>query len=316
MNYIEIAKDVDQNILMNIIGISDSNLLCLEKLYNFEIIYRDGVFKCFTDNQSKVDKLARHLDILIDLSNDKIIDHSIINYTFEKIMELNEENLEKLDQIYGYTNQGRAIKPKTLGQKYLLEAIDNNTITFVNGPAGTGKTYLSVLMAVNALKNNDIKRIVLTRPAVEAGENLGFLPGDLKEKVDPYLTPLYDCLYDFLGVNKTEQLIESEVIEIAPLAYMRGRTLDNAFIILDEAQNTTSGQMKMFLTRLGYNSKMVIVGDSSQVDIELKHTKSALKEAMKLLEGIDDIANVCLNLNDVVRNHLVLEIIKRYEGRV
>lgn len=208
--------------------------------------------------------------------------------------------------------KGKSIRVKTLGQKAYISAIKSNDLVFGIGPAGTGKTYLAVVMAVNALKKGEVKRIILTRPAVEAGESLGFLPGDLKEKVDPYLRPLYDALHDVLGAEHTLRLIERETIEIAPLAYMRGRTLDDAFVILDEAQNTTAAQMKMFLTRLGFGSKMVITGDITQIDLP-KGVTSGLYVAEKLLVDVNGISFVHLKQSDVVRHPLVQKIIEAYE---
>ena len=212
------------------------------------------------------------------------------------------------------TASGKMIYPKTMGQKDYYFALKNNDVVFGVGPAGTGKTYLAVVFAVDALKNNIVKKIVLTRPAVEAGENLGFLPGDLKEKVDPYLRPLYDALHDMLGVEQTERLIEKGVIEIAPLAYMRGRTLEDAYVILDEAQNTTDNQMKMFLTRLGFNSKMIITGDITQIDLP-RGVESGLIKALKILKGVKGISFIHLTAMDVVRHPVVQRIIERYEGK-
>ncbi|HWO97972.1 MAG TPA: PhoH family protein [Bacillus sp. (in: firmicutes)] len=224
--------------------------------------------------------------------------------------------LEFFDDVYNEeiakNVKGKSIRIKTLGQKQYVSAIRTKDLIFGIGPAGTGKTYLAVVMAVNALKNGNIKRIILTRPAVEAGESLGFLPGDLKEKVDPYLRPLYDALHDILGTEHTQRLIERGVIEIAPLAYMRGRTLDDAFVILDEAQNTTPAQMKMFLTRLGFGSKMVITGDISQVDLP-KGVKSGLAVTQGILKEVNGIAFVYLEQSDVVRHPLVGRIIEAYE---
>ena len=211
------------------------------------------------------------------------------------------------------TSRGKPVKPKTLGQKRYVEAIKNNTITIGVGPAGTGKTYLAVAQAVNAFRAKQVNRIILTRPAVEAGEKLGFLPGDLQQKVDPYLRPLYDALFDMLGAENFQKCQERGDIEVAPLAYMRGRTLDDSFIILDEAQNTTGEQMKMFLTRLGFNSKAVVTGDVTQIDLP-DGKRSGLKEAVKVLKGIDDIATIQLTGKDVVRHRLVQEIIKAYEN--
>lgn len=209
------------------------------------------------------------------------------------------------------TSKGRPVKPKTIGQKRYCDAIKNNTITIGVGPAGTGKTYLAVALAVTAFRAHEVNRIILTRPAVEAGEKLGFLPGDLQSKVDPYLRPLYDALFDMLGAETYQRYVERGNIEVAPLAYMRGRTLDDSFIILDEAQNTTGEQMKMFLTRLGFNSKMVITGDITQIDLP-SGSRSGLKECMKVLKNINDIAQVMFTEKDVVRHRLVQDIIKAY----
>lgn len=211
------------------------------------------------------------------------------------------------------TISGRALKPKTLGQKYYIDSIRNNTVVFGVGPAGTGKTYLAMAMAITAFKNGDVNRIILTRPAIEAGENLGFLPGDLQDKVDPYLRPLYDALYEIMGADNYIKNMEKGAIEVAPLAYMRGRTLDNSFIVLDEAQNTTPEQMKMFLTRLGYGSKAVITGDVTQIDLP-KGKKSGLIEAVKILDNIEGVKICTLTNKDVVRHPLVQKIISAYEA--
>ena len=237
---------------------------------------------------------------------------------FYKVEENEYDNdTDQLSELYhikiARTYNGKLIYPKTLGQKSYYYALKNNDVVFGIGPAGTGKTYLAVVFAVAALKNNEVKKIILTRPAVEAGENLGFLPGDLKEKVDPYLRPLYDALYDMLGVEQTEKLMEKGVIEIAPLAYMRGRTLEDAYVILDEAQNTTDNQMKMFLTRLGFRSKMIITGDISQIDLP-RNTTSGLIRALDILEGVKGISFIHLSAMDVVRHPVVQRIIERYDG--
>ncbi|MFV0392811.1 MAG: PhoH family protein [Coprobacillaceae bacterium] len=229
-----------------------------------------------------------------------------------------KDNLDTMEELYSIkiakTMSGKLIYPKTMGQKIYYNALKNRDVVFGIGPAGTGKTYLAVVFAVAALKNNIVKKIVLTRPAVEAGENLGFLPGDLKEKVDPYLRPLYDALHDMLGVEQTERMIEKGVIEIAPLAYMRGRTLEDAYVILDEAQNTTDNQMKMFLTRLGFNSKMIITGDITQIDLP-RGVTSGLQRAMQILQEVKGIQFVHLTAMDVVRHPVVQRIIERYEGK-
>ena len=224
--------------------------------------------------------------------------------------------LDEMDSLFDIhiarTSHGKIIYPKTMGQLEYYHALKDHDVVFAIGPAGTGKTYLSVVFAVKALKNHEVQKIILTRPAVEAGENLGFLPGDLKEKIDPYLRPLYDALYDMLGAENTEKLIEKGIIEIAPLAYMRGRTLEDAYVILDEAQNTTDNQMKMFLTRLGFNSKMCITGDITQIDLP-KQTTNGLKHAMKILEGVKGISFVYLTALDVVRHPVVARIIEKYD---
>jgi phosphate starvation-inducible PhoH-like protein len=229
---------------------------------------------------------------------------------------VNEGSEDKLCEMTGdcvcITAKGKPIKPKTLGQKKYIECIKNNTITLGAGPAGTGKTYLAVAMAVNAFRAKEINRIILTRPAVEAGEKLGFLPGDLQQKVDPYLRPLYDALFDMLGAESFQRYQERGSIEVAPLAYMRGRTLDDSFVILDEAQNTTPEQMKMFLTRLGFNSKMVVTGDVTQIDLP-DGKRSGLIEATKILKNVDDVKIVHFSEKDVVRHKLVQDIIKAYE---
>ena len=231
-------------------------------------------------------------------------------------MQSEDNEFEQVEKIFDdyicLTVSGRPVKPKTLGQKKYIDLIRDNTIVFGIGPAGTGKTYLAMAMAITAFKNNEVNRIILTRPAIEAGEKLGFLPGDLQQKVDPYLRPLYDALYEIMGAEKFMQNMEKGLIEVAPLAYMRGRTLDNAFIVLDEAQNTTPEQMKMFLTRIGYGSKAVITGDLTQIDLG-EGKKSGLIEASKILSSIDDIGIINLTNRDVVRHPLVQKIINAYE---
>ena len=241
------------------------------------------------------------------------LDQQKINYIADLSNEgisYKQENLEK--GIICFTHDGKPLRPKTLGQKIYVESIRNHDIVFGIGPAGTGKTYIAVAMAVKAFRAQEVNRIVLTRPAVEAGEKLGFLPGDLQNKVDPYLRPLYDGLFDLLGAETFQKLVEKQAIEVAPLAYMRGRTLDDAFIILDEAQNTTPEQMKMFLTRMGVGSKVVVTGDVTQVDLPEK-TRSGLVDALHILKGIDGIAQVYLTEKDVVRHRLVQQIVKAYE---
>ncbi len=241
------------------------------------------------------------------------VDRTRIRYAIGLAAEGNADRIgEIMRDVIAITSRGRQVKCKTLGQKTYVDAIKKNTCTFAVGPAGTGKTYLAIAMAVVAMKNKEIERIILTRPAVEAGEKLGFLPGDLAQKVDPYLRPLYDALHDMLGVEAYQRLVERGAIEVAPLAYMRGRTLNDAFIILDEAQNTTSEQMKMFLTRMGMGSKMVITGDVTQIDLPAGK-RSGLVEALEVLKGVDDIGIARLTHRDVVRHELVQAIVKAYE---
>ena len=241
------------------------------------------------------------------------IDRSRIRYAIELASEGNVDRIgEIMHGVIAITYRGKQVKCKTLGQKQYVDAIKKNTATFAIGPAGTGKTYLAIAMAVVALKNKDVERIILTRPAVEAGEKLGFLPGDLQQKVDPYLRPLYDALYDMMGMEGYQRLVERGAIEVAPLAYMRGRTLNDAFIILDEAQNTTSEQMKMFLTRMGMGSKMVITGDVTQIDLP-GGKRSGLVEASDVLKNVPDIAVCTLTHRDVVRHELVQAIVRAYD---
>ncbi len=241
------------------------------------------------------------------------VDRTRIRYAIGLAEEGNADRIgEIMRDVIAITSRGRQVKCKTLGQKAYVDAIKSNTCTFAVGPAGTGKTYLAIAMAVVAMKNKEIERIVLTRPAVEAGEKLGFLPGDLAQKVDPYLRPLYDALHDMLGVEAYQRLVERGAIEVAPLAYMRGRTLNDSFIILDEAQNTTCEQMKMFLTRMGMGSKMVITGDVTQIDLPVGK-KSGLVEAIEVLKGVPDIGIARLSHRDVVRHELVQAIVKAYE---
>ncbi len=241
------------------------------------------------------------------------IDRSRIRYAVELAKEGNAEMIDSIMQdVVAVTHRGKQIRCKTLGQKAYVKAMKENTVVFSTGPAGTGKTYLAMAMAVAAFKNKEIERIVLTRPAVEAGEKLGFLPGDLQNKVDPYLRPLYDALYDLMGVEAYQKMLERGAVEVAPLAYMRGRTLNDSFIILDEAQNTTSEQMKMFLTRFGFGSRVVITGDTTQVDLP-QGKRSGLIEAVDVLGGVEDIGIIQLTARDIVRHELVQQIVKAYD---
>ena len=296
------------------IGHQEENIKILEDTFQTEMIVR-GDEIVLNDEDDKRKQIKEVLDALLKLvKQGKTISKRDVMYTL-KLSETH--NLKAIDELYqikiARTMSGKLIYPKTLGQKEYYYALKNNDVVFGIGPAGTGKTYLAVIFAVQALKNNEVQKIVLTRPAVEAGENLGFLPGDLKEKVDPYLRPLYDALYDMLGQEQTERLIDKGTIEIAPLAYMRGRTLEDAYVILDEAQNTTDAQMKMFLTRLGFNSKMIITGDITQIDLP-RGTMSGLRRALHILKNVSGIRFIYLSALDVVRHPVVQRIIERYEN--
>lgn len=306
-------EDCTSQQAQELLGFQDKNLKILAKLFSAKIVFRSEEFILECENEEIAEQLKQCILSLYDLvcANYKINERDAI-YAANQIKKGKNANLVALyDSVVSKTATGRMIFPKTFGQKEFADAMKKKDIVFAQGPAGTGKTYLAVVYAVECLKRGDVKRIILTRPAVEAGESLGFLPGDLKEKVDPYLRPLYDALNDMLSNETVEKYIEKGVIEIAPLAYMRGRTLDDSFIILDEAQNTTSMQMKMFLTRLGFHSKMVITGDITQIDLG-NGKKSGLIESLQLLKGIDEIAMIELQHDDVVRNPLVSKIIERY----
>ena len=298
---------------IELFGSIDENIRIIENEYNVSIINRDSQIKVSGDIE-KVDAAVKTINTLITMSNrGESINEQSIRYVISLVAEGNEDKINTLaNDVICITSKGRPIKAKTLGQTNYIEAIKNNTIVFGIGPAGTGKTYLSVAMAVKAFRDHEVNKIILTRPAVEAGEKLGFLPGDLQNKVDPYLRPLYDALFDMLGADNFSRYMERGNIEVAPLAYMRGRTLDDSFIILDESQNTTPEQMKMFLTRLGNNSKAVITGDITQIDIP-DPNRSGVVEAIKILKKVDDIKIVYFNEKDVVRHRLVQMIIKAYE---
>ena len=306
------AYNIEQ--LVNLSGVKDENLEVLEDHFQVEISLR-GDEMSIVGSQQQIEKTKKVIYSLLKLIVSGVsISRRDVIYA-QKLVE--KDKLDQLSELYhikiARTYNGKLIYPKTLGQKSYYYALKNNDVVFGIGPAGTGKTYLAVVFAVAALKNNEVKKIILTRPAVEAGENLGFLPGDLKEKVDPYLRPLYDALYDMLGVEQTEKLMEKGVIEIAPLAYMRGRTLEDAYVILDEAQNTTDNQMIMFLTRLGFRSKMIVTGDISQIDLP-RNTTSGLIRALDILEGVKGISFIHLSAMDVVRHPVVQRIIERYDG--
>ncbi len=307
---IEVSEGVD---MASLFGSFDDNLRLLEKALGVTVSARENALKV-SGEEDNVDKAGEVINALMKiLAGGGEIDEQKILYAITMVQENGGFDASALgDGCVAISARGSAVKAKTLGQKRYAEAIAENTIVFGIGPAGTGKTYLAVARAVTALRGKEVSRIILTRPAVEAGEKLGFLPGDLQNKVDPYLRPLYDGMYEMLGPEVFSRYQEKGMIEVAPLAYMRGRTLDNAFIILDEAQNTTPEQMKMFLTRIGFGSKAVVTGDVTQVDLP-DGKKSGLREAQRILKGIDDISFCMLTEKDVVRHPLVQKIIKAYE---
>ena len=298
---------------INLFGLFDENIRLIEQELGVSVVNRESNLKISGDAED-VMLAVRAIEGLLTLSaKGEAIGEQNVRYIIELVRSGNEGKIAQLaGDVVCVTAKGKPIKPKTLGQKQYVEAIKDNTITLGVGPAGTGKTYLAVAAAVAAFREKQINRIILTRPAVEAGERLGFLPGDLQSKVDPYLRPLYDALFDMLGAETYQKYLERGNIEVAPLAYMRGRTLDDSFIILDEAQNTSREQMKMFLTRLGFGSKIVITGDITQIDLPADKT-SGLKEAMRVLKGVEDIAICRLGEADVVRHVIVQRIIKAYE---
>lgn len=296
----------------NLFGDYDHYLTFIQSQFDVDIIVRDGELRIIGEKENS-SMACKVIDILIQkLEKDESITSHTVDYIIRLVRDGDDEKSGELRDIILTTARGKIIRCKTLGQKRYIDAMKNNEVVFSIGPAGTGKTYLAMAMAIKAFKNKEVNRIILTRPAVEAGEKLGFLPGDLQDKVDPYLRPLYDALYDIMGVDNFQKNMERGLIEVAPLAYMRGRTLDDSFIILDEAQNTTSEQMKMFLTRLGFGSKAIITGDITQIDLP-KGKFSGLKEVEMILKGILGIEFVYLDEKDVVRHKLVQHIIKAYD---
>ena len=300
--------------IVNLFGNFDENIKRIEKRFDVAVTSHGSMIKVRGEVEDVV-SACRTIEGLISMINKgETVTNQNIDYVASLVEDGEDSKIVDITDVncICITSKGKPVKPKTLGQKQYVEAIRNNTITIGVGPAGTGKTYLAVAQAVNAFRAKQVNRIILTRPAVEAGEKLGFLPGDLQQKVDPYLRPLYDALFDMLGAENFQKCQERGDIEVAPLAYMRGRTLDDSFIILDEAQNTTCEQMKMFLTRLGFNSKAVVTGDITQIDLP-DGKRSGLKDAIRILKNIEDIAIVKLTGRDVVRHRLVQEIIKAYE---
>lgn len=311
----DVSKEITVPVshMQNIFGQFDGHIKKLERQFKVSIVDRNGKI-VISGEEKAVKRSIRIIEELSELSQrGNIIQEQNVDYAITMSMEENDDVLLEIDKdCICHTVAGKPIKPKTLGQKKYVDAIRNNMIVFGLGPAGTGKTYLAMAMAITAFKNQEVERIILTRPAIEAGEKLGFLPGDLQSKVDPYLRPLYDALYQIMGAEAFVKNMEKGLIEVAPLAYMRGRTLDNAYIILDEAQNTTPSQMKMFLTRIGFGSKVIVTGDASQKDL-LPGTRSGLDVAEHVLRNIEGISFCSMTSRDVVRHPLVQKIVKAYD---
>ena len=314
MGMMEAVIEIPAEHAKNLFGQFDVFAKKIERALHVTLIARDESVKILGD-AAQVERARSVLSQLLELSRrGNVIQEQNVDYTLALAMEGQEDSVLEIDRdIICHTLQGKPIKPKTVGQKKYVDAIRRQMIVFGLGPAGTGKTYLAMAMAITAFRNNEVGRIILTRPAIEAGEKLGFLPGDLQSKIDPYLRPLYDALYQIMGAESFLKNSEKGLIEVAPLAYMRGRTLDNAFIILDEAQNTTPEQMKMFLTRMGVGSKVVVTGDVTQIDLP-DRTRSGLVDALQVLKGVGGIAQCYFTEKDVVRHRLVQEIIKAYEA--
>lgn len=313
MSMNELAVNIPLEHMSNVFGQFDVYIRKIEKTLGVTVIVRGDQLKII-GNEANIKAASEVFTQLYELSRrGNVITEQNVNYALSLLAEKKETSLVEIDKdIICHTITGKPVKPKTLGQKDYVDAIRNKMIVFGMGPAGTGKTYLAMAMAITAFKNEEVSRIILTRPAIEAGEKLGFLPGDLQSKVDPYLRPLYDALYQIMGAESFQKNMEKGLIEVAPLAYMRGRTLDNAFIILDEAQNTTPAQMKMFLTRIGFGSKAVITGDATQKDLA-PDSKSGLDVALRVLKNIDEIGICKLTSNDVVRHPLVQKIVQAYD---
>lgn len=315
MSLTEWNLDLPSEHLANVFGQFDSHMKLIERAFHVTVVVRDASIKLI-GRQEDIRSAKSVFEQLLELSRrGNTITEQNVNYAISLAMEPSEplSSVTEIDKdCICHTINGKPVKPKTVGQKRYVDQIREKMIVFGTGPAGTGKTYLAIAMAVTAFKNEEVGRIILTRPAIEAGEKLGFLPGDLQSKIDPYLRPLYDALYQIMGAESFQRNMEKGLIEVAPLAYMRGRTLDNAFIILDEAQNTTPAQMKMFLTRIGFGSKVVITGDATQKDLA-PGTKSGLDQALRVLRKVEDIGICELTSSDVVRHPLVQKIVKAYE---
>lgn len=314
MSLTEMTLNVPVEHMANVFGQFDSYIKKIERALNVTIVIRDGTMK-FLGEDANIKSAANVFSKLIELSRrGNAITEQNVDYILSLCETSEEDAVLEIDrENICHTIAGKPVKPKTLGQQNYVKEIRDKMIVFGIGPAGTGKTYLAMAMAITAFKNEEVGRIILTRPAIEAGEKLGFLPGDLQSKIDPYLRPLYDALYQIMGAESFQRNMEKGLIEVAPLAYMRGRTLDNAFIILDEAQNTTPAQMKMFLTRIGFGSKVVITGDTTQKDLA-PGTKSGLDVALRVLRKVDEIAICKLTSNDVVRHPLVQKIVQAYDA--
>ena len=314
-NVIQQTIKLSEREVQAVFGQFDKNIRKIEKSFSITSVYRGDslILEGMEKNVHSAERVIK--DLLVITRNGNPINDQSVDYSIKLALDGDENkasDLESDDELICHTLAGRPIRPKTFGQRNYVHAIDNNMIIFGTGPAGTGKTYLAMTKAITAFKKGEVERIILTRPAIEAGEKLGFLPGDLQSKIDPYLRPLYDALYEIMGVESFQKNMEKGLIEVAPLAYMRGRTLDNAFIILDEAQNTTESQMKMFLTRIGFGSKAIITGDQSQKDLAFG-TKSGLDKALKIVKDIEGIAVCNLTSKDVVRHPLVQKIVEAYE---
>ena len=313
MDEFSLKAELSSDEMRNIFGMRDAYIKKVESSLNVRVVSRNGFLYVYGSEENANKAMSVIMDLKEYSEKGNEIEEQSVNYAIDMIEDSQEGALgEASADVICHTAQGKPVKPKTLGQKKYVKSISDKMITFGIGPAGTGKTYLAMAMAITAFKNEEVGRIILTRPAIEAGEKLGFLPGDLQSKVDPYLRPLYDALFQIMGPEKFALNMEKGLIEVAPLAYMRGRTLDNAFIILDEAQNTTPAQMKMFLTRIGFGSKVVVTGDATQKDLA-PGTVSGLDVALKVLGSMDEIGFCMLTSKDVVRHPLVQKIVKRYE---
>jgi phosphate starvation-inducible PhoH-like protein len=309
----EISMDIPSNDISNIFGQFDVNIKKIERMLGVTVVVRENQIKIIGNESSISDAKEVFTQLHAYAKRGNEVTEQNVNYALSLVAEHRTTSMAEIDRdIICHTINGKPVKPKTIGQMEYVNAIRKKMIVFGLGPAGTGKTYLAMAMAITAFKNEDVSRIILTRPAIEAGEKLGFLPGDLQSKVDPYLRPLYDALHQIMGTDSFQRNMEKGLIEVAPLAYMRGRTLDNSFIILDEAQNTTPAQMKMFLTRIGFGSKVVVTGDATQKDLA-PGVKSGLDVALKVLSGIDDIGICRLTSKDVVRHPLVQQIVQAYD---